>query len=335
MTGARSRPARGLLAAIYGPTSSGKTSVSVEMARRLEHDLDRQVIIISADSRQVYRHMDRGTSKTTPAQMRGIRHEMLDVADPVRKFELEEYARLARGHISDAFEAGHIPLIVGGTGVYVMALLKSWQVDRTGAARDSLRRDFPPSMVRDAYGMLRRLSRTEAAKVHPNNYEAVTNVLAALVAGDDKASPASSAAPRTLILGLDPGPHALADRVARTYDDQVRHGLLAEIQALNARYGLTAEYRRRGQESQNQVLHTHGYREYFDVAVEHGKDVTTLTEGDLTEVRGRVLDHIRRYTFRQRGWFRKLPEVRMITSADQGYPLVARALAHGRGNRPG
>lgn len=315
-----------LLAAVYGPTSSGKTSTSVEIARRLERDLDRKVIIISADSRQVYRYMDCGTSKTTPAQMHGIRHEMLDVAEPVRKFELEEYVRLARGHIRDAFEAGHIPLVVGGTGVYVMALLKSWQVNRIGAARDSLRRDFPPSMVRDAYDMLRRLSRAEAAKVHPNNYAAVTNALAAIVAGDDPASPATSRAPRTLVLGLDPGPRALAARVARTYDDQVRHGLFAEVLALDARYGLTAEYGRRGQESPNQVLHTHGYREYFDVAAEHGKAVTNLTEGELAQVRGRAVEHIRRHTFRQRGWFRKLPEVQMIRSVDEGYPLVAGAL---------
>src|ERR1700755_415900 len=109
---------RKLLLALYGPTSSGKTKLSVEFARRL----GREVVVISADSRQVYRYLDIGTSKTTPKEMQGIPHRMISVADPVRKFELEDYVRKAGQHIQDAFAAGQVPFIVGGTGVYVKAL---------------------------------------------------------------------------------------------------------------------------------------------------------------------------------------------------------------------
>ena len=97
-------------------------------------------MVISADSRQVYRYLDIGTSKTTAAEMRGIRHEMLDVTEPVRKLELEEYVRLASAHVADCHARGAVPFVVGGTGVYVRALLEGWAVDRVGAARAALRR---------------------------------------------------------------------------------------------------------------------------------------------------------------------------------------------------
>lgn len=319
-----------LLAALYGPTSSGKTALAVEVASRLESDLGHKVVIISADSRQVYRYMDIGTSKTTPEEMRGIPHEMLDVTEPVRKFELEEYARLARRHITDALAAGTVPFIVGGTGVYVKALLEGWELDQVGAVRSSLRRDFPPSMAEDAYAMLRRLDRQAAARVHPHNYTAVINALAARMAAEDRTVRPERSGLATVVLGLDPGPRALAERVARTYDDQLRRGLFGEILDLNDRYQLDTEMRRRGHDSPNQVLHTHGYREYFEVAAERGKNVSDLTEAERAEVGNRVVRHIRGYTGRQRTWFSKLPAARMVRSTGQAYHHLAQAMQANR-----
>jgi tRNA dimethylallyltransferase len=318
--------------ALYGPTSSGKTRLSVDLAERIGSALGREVVIISADSRQVYRYLDIGTSKTTAAEMRGIRHEMLDVTEPVRKLELEEYVRLASAVAAGCRRSGAVPFVVGGTGVYVKALLEDWSVesvDRVGQARSALRRDFPRALRADAYAMLRRLDRAAAARVHPNNYDAVINALATVMA-PARAAPRGAA---PLVLGLDPGQRALDERVARTYDDQVRRGLPGEVADLAARYDLDAEARRRGPapwpESPNQVLHTHGYREYFEVALEQGRPVRSLTEQDRADVRRRVVEHIRGYTRRQRTWFRKLPNVRLVRSADEAFPLVARLLRPG------
>jgi tRNA dimethylallyltransferase len=309
--------------ALYGPTSSGKTRLSVELAERIRRELGREVVVISADSRQVYRYLDIGTSKTTAAEMRGIRHEMLDVTEPVRKLELEEYLSQARWHVAACRDTGKLPLVVGGTGVYVKALLEGWSVDAVGQARSALRRDFPRAMAADAYAMLRRLDRAAASRVHPNNYDAVINALAAITTPDQ---PATCREVPPLVLGLDPGQRALDERVARTYDDQVRRGLPGEVADLAARYDLDAEARRDRHDSPNQVLHTHGYREYFEVAADRGKPVRTLSWPELAEVRSRVLDHIRGYTRRQRTWFRKLPGARLVRSADEAFPLVARAL---------
>jgi tRNA dimethylallyltransferase len=300
---------RKLLLALYGPTSSGKTKLSVEFAQRLGRD----VVVISADSRQVYRYLDIGTSKTTTEEMRGIPHRMISVADPVRKFELEDYVRQAGQHIQDAFAAGQVPFIVGGTGVYVKALLEGWEVDRSGAARTSLRRDFPKAMAADAYAMLRRLDRTAAARVHPNNYEAIINALAAAMA---PRADRRDGGVRTVVFGLSPEQRVLDQRVERTFDGQVSRGLLKEIEFLNARYDLD-ERGAAGHNRDNQVLHTHGYREYFEVAAERGKRVHQLTEPDLAEVRTRVLEHIRGYTRRQQSFLRKLPDVRVVRTAAQ------------------
>ncbi len=317
-----------LLAALYGPTSSGKTALSVAAARRIERDLGREVVIVSADSRQLYRYMDVGTSKTTVDQMGGIRHELIDVAEPSRKLELEEYVRLARDQISRALATGAIPFVVGGTGVYVGALLEGWEVDSVGASRASLRRDFPVSMTSDAYAMLRRLDRAAAARIHPNNHEAVINALAPIMAGGI-ARQGRPPSPALVALGVDPGPRAVDLRVERTYDDQVGRGLFDEVKALSERYGLDREVRARGRDSPNQVLHTHGYREYFEVALRHGKPVASLDPAELTEIRGQVIEHIRRHTRRQRGWFTKLAVDRLVTSPDQAFRAIARTLQAG------
>jgi tRNA dimethylallyltransferase len=310
-----------LLVALYGPTSSGKTALSIDLAERIERELGRRVIIISADSRQVYRYMDIGTSKTTKAEMRGIRHEMIDVLEPIRKLELEDYTRLARMHISKALDADDLPFVVGGTGVYVKALLEGWATEQTGAARNVLRRDFPRTMIRDAYATLRRLDPDTAARLHPNNYEAVINALARVIGGGQQERSRSQGV-RRLVLALDPGARTVDQRVAITYDEQVRRGLFGEILDLEQRYDLDRELRRRGPDATNQVLHTHGYREYFELALEKGKAVGELTDADLAEIRGRVLEHIRHYARRQRSFLTKLPRVHRIDSSGQAAALV-------------
>lgn len=319
-----------LLVALYGPTSAGKTALSIDLAERIERELGRQVLIVSADSRQVYRYMDIGTSKTTAAEMRGIRHAMIDVLEPIRKLELEEYTQLARQHISSAFGAGAVPLVVGGTGVYVKALLEGWATEQTGAARNALRRDFPHSMLTDAYAMLRRLDPDAAARVHPHNYEAVINALARLI-GDSTGEADSRPAVRSVALALDPGSDATDLGVTRTYDEQVRRGLFGEILELDRRYDLDRELRRRGPDATNQVLHTHGYREYFELAAEKGKAASQLSDADLAQVRSRVVAHIQQHARRQRSFIAKLPAAHRITSLSQAAALVIGRAVRGRG----
>lgn len=313
----RSPSQPGMLVALYGPTASGKTALSLDLAERLRDEYGMAPVIISADSRQVYRYMDIGTSKIGPADMRGIRHELIDVTEPVRKLELDAYVAQARGHIQACFAADELPIVVGGTAVYVKSLLEGWDVDGAAAARRALSKDFPPSMAADAYATLRRLDRAAAKRVHHNNYAGVINALAAAMSGGERASAAPGAVDVTqVVLGLDRPARDLDERVARTFDEQLERGLLDEVVDLAERYDLDAEMRRHGRRSANQVLHTHGYREFFQTAGERGKPVASLTADEVTHIRDQVITTIQTHTRRQRGAFRKMPGLTFVRTAD-------------------
>lgn len=315
------------LLALFGPTSSGKTGLSIELSLRLRDELGIETAVISADSRQVYRYMDIGTSKTRREQMRGVPHEMIDVTEPVAKLELEDYVQRARHRIEAQREQGRLPFVVGGTGVYVSALVAGWDVAGTADVRADLVRDFPRAAAADAHALLRRLDRAAASRVHQNNYEAIINALVVRMAqpGDSRRSGAPP-----VVLGLDPGHKALSRSIARTLDAQFAAGLHDEVVALAARYRLDAESQRRGRPGDNQVLRTHGYREFFAAAGRRGKRVSALDARELTTIRSDINDHVLAYSRRQRSWFDKLPGVRMVASADEALTVVRKALAQRR-----
>jgi tRNA dimethylallyltransferase len=317
-----------LLVALYGPTSAGKTAVSVDLCLRIRDELGLEPIVVSADSRQVYRYMDIGTSKTTPEEMRGIRHTMIDVTEPVRKLELETFVAEARQHMDASWASGGVPVIVGGTSVYVRSLLEGWEVDAVAEARNAVRRDFPRSMAEDAYAVLDRLDPKAAGKIHANNYNAIVNALAHAM-GNDPDHAESPVAARQVVLAVDRPATDIDRRVAATYDEQVRRGLRDEILGLDERYDVLAQYRRLGQKTPNQVVHTHGYTEWFDVALERGRPVENLTAEDLAEVRDRVVERIRTHTRRQRAAIPKLTGIKPVRGANDAFAAVTTALAAG------
>ena len=314
-----------LLIALYGPTSAGKTGVSIDLGLRIRDELGLEPTVVSADSRQVYRYMDIGTSKTTPEEMRGIPHTMIDVTEPVRKLELETFVAEARQHMDACWASGGVPMIVGGTSVYVRSLLEGGEVDAVAEARNAIRRDFPRSMAEDAYAVLDRLDPKAAGKIHANNYDAIVNALAHAM-GNDPDRAGTSVAARPVVLGVDRPAADIDRRVAATYDEQVRRGLRDEVLGLDERYDVLAQYRRLGQKSPNQVVHTHGYTEWFDVALDRGKPVDSLGEADLAEVRERVVERIRVHTRRQRSAIPKLTGVKMVRGAADAFAAVKAAL---------
>ena len=170
--------------AIYGPTSSGKTALSLDVCEAASGRGLRPVVL-NADSRQVYAGMDIGTSKIKPSEMRGFEHRLLDVAEPSSKLSLEAYAQMARDELASlAASEDALPVLVGGTGVYVQSVLDGWDLTGTGTLRRSLERDFPRSDVRGAYQVLARLAPGVARRVHPGNYEAILNALVRRMAGE-------------------------------------------------------------------------------------------------------------------------------------------------------
>src|SRR3990170_3502031 len=134
------------LIAIVGATATGKTALAVELARRLGGRAE----VIGADSRQVYRHMDIGTAKPLPGERAAVRHHLVDVVDPDEPFSLGQWLDMAREALEEIWSRGNQPLLVGGTGQYVWALLEGWRVPRVppdAALRPQMQSRPPEELV--------------------------------------------------------------------------------------------------------------------------------------------------------------------------------------------
>jgi tRNA dimethylallyltransferase len=296
-------PERRRAVAIYGPTSSGKTALSLDVCEAAS-ERGLRPVVLNADSRQVYAGMDIGTSKINPSQMRGFEHRLLDVAEPSSKLSLEAYAQMARDELASlAASEDALPVLVGGAGVYVQSVLEGWDLTGAGILRRSLERDFPRSDVKGAYHVLARLAPEAARRVHPNNYEAILNALVRRMA--DQASNQVATPFAFAVYGIDRGEVETDRRIETTLDTQIRHGLLEEIAELDRRYRLVDQAQQPGRR-RNVASQTHGYREFIRVAASTGKAIAELDGADLAAARVEALGHIWAYSRRQRSWFRKL-----------------------------
>ncbi|HTS97675.1 MAG TPA: hypothetical protein VMI33_13740 [Streptosporangiaceae bacterium] len=299
----RRLPGRRRAVAIYGPTSSGKTALSLDVCEAAS-GLGLRPVVLNADSRQVYAGLDIGTSKIKPSQTRGFEHRLLDVAEPSSKLSLEAFAQLARDELASlAASEDALPVLVGGTGVYVQSVVDGWDLTGTGTLRRSLEGDFPRSDAKGAYRVLARLAPEVARRVHPHNYEAILDALVRRMAGEARTEAATPFA--FAVYGVDPGEAETERRIEATLDAQIRDGLLREIAELDRRYRLVEQARRPGRRP-NVASQTHGYREFVRVAASTGKTIAELDGADLAAARAEALGHIRAYSRRQRSWFRKL-----------------------------
>jgi tRNA dimethylallyltransferase len=301
-------PGRRCAVAIYGPTSSGKTALSLDVCEAAS-ERGLRPVVLNADSRQVYVGMDIGTNKIKPSEMRGFEHRLLDLAEPSSKLSLEAYAQMARDELASlAASENVLPILVGGTGVYVKSILDGWDLTGTGTLRRSLERDLPRSDVDGAYHVLARLAPAVARRVHPGNYEAILNALVRRMAGE--ASNEVAAPFAFAVYGVDRGEAETDRRIETTLDAQIRDGLLEEIAELDRKYRLVERARRPGRR-RNVASQTHGYREFVRVAASTGKAIRELDGADLASARAEALGHIRAYSRRQRSWFRKLEASRV------------------------
>jgi len=304
---------------LFGPTSSGKTGLSLDLAARYDAQ-GRRPVVLNADSRQVYRYMDIGTSKIARTEMRGVEHRLLDIVEPTRPLPLERYAADARAVLEDLRGDGDaVPIVVGGTGTYVRAIVDGWDLAGTSTTRRDLEREFPRAEVGEAHRMLKRIAPQAAGVVSPRDYEGTLNALVRAM-HPDTGTTASGVS--WMVVAVDRKPADLARRVAATLDHQIQVGLYAEVKGLDERYGLAEQFERLGASASNQVLHTHGYREFFEYARSKGKALGKLTESDRSTVRDAALERIVAYTRRQRSWFKKLAHVQPPRGGDAAQWIV-------------
>ena len=217
---------------LTGPTAVGKTSLSIKLAKQING------AIISADSMQVYRHMDIGSAKIMPDEMHGIRHYLIDEFEPDEEFHVVKFAEKAKEYLNEIYNEGKIPIIVGGTGFYVQALLGDRPLADVDDITDeafvekwtTIAHEQGESVVRDA---LRELDPVSEARILPGQ---IRRLVRALLVSDHTGKPFSEQQPEpkrlydAYIIGLTTDRPVLYERINTRVDAMIANGLLEEAQ---------------------------------------------------------------------------------------------------------
>jgi len=214
---------------IVGPTAVGKTALSIRLGQAFGGE------VISADSRQVYRYMDIGTAKPTKAEQAALRHHLIDVIEPDGEITLAHYQRLAAQAIDDVWARGKLPMLVGGTGLYVRALLEGWTVPKVPPNK-ALRARLLQEADRDGHEALHaRLAAVDPATAEKIDARNVRRVIRALEVYSETGTPISALQQkrppdyRLLKIGLTRPRPALYARIDARIDRMMEQGLVKEV----------------------------------------------------------------------------------------------------------
>ena len=284
-------------AALVGTTASGKSALALAMARR-----DPGIELVSVDSMQVYRGMDIGTAKPTPAERAEVPHHLIDLSDPWEDFTAAAFQARFREALAGIEGRGHRALLVGGTGLYLRAVVDDLEIPgRFPDVRAELERDP------DTVGLHRRLQGLDAVaagRMEPTNRRRVLRALEVTVGSGRPFSaygPGLEAYPPTRfrLVGVELPDDVVLARITARYHDQLAAGFLDEVRRLLGHpRGLSRTAR--------QAL---GYREMLD----HVAGLASLDEALDLAVR-----RTRRFARRQRSWFRRDPRVTWLGADDPG-----------------
>lgn len=295
-----SRPPK--IIVIAGPTAAGKTALSIELARRFGGE------IVSADSRQVYRGMDIGTAKPTVEERNAVPHHLIDIKNPDEEYAVAEYKCDAIGAIRDILRRGRLPILSGGTGLYLDAVLRNLDIPSVKAdpaLRMKIEMEIREKGLEAVFRKLVALDPEAAYVVDPRNPRRVVRALeVALATGTPFTAQRKKNAPlfRALRIGLNPPGTALRERINARVEQMVRDGLLGEVETLVRSYGPACH-----------ALDAIGYREM----IRH-------LEGELMLARAVELIQLDtwHYARRQMTWFRRDKEIQWIRDPQETVPLV-------------
>jgi tRNA dimethylallyltransferase len=299
-----------LLLVILGPTASGKSALAIALARRFSGE------IVSCDSVAVYRHFDIGTAKPTQGDRAAVPHHLLDVAEPDAAFTAGEYSRQARDAIHQIARRGKLPIVVGGTGLYLRALLEGLfpGPQRSEQLRERLRERAAERGSAYLHGILNRLDAAAAKNIHANDAPKLIRAIEVCLASRGPMSDLWQQRGRDplrgfriLRIGLNPDRQQLYERINTRARQMFESGLVEETESLLSRYG--------GQKAT--ALDSLGY-----------KQAVQLVRGELTRdqaIAAAQQGH-RNYAKRQMTWFRREPEVAWLEGFGDDAAIVKQAV---------
>ncbi|WP_326569675.1 tRNA (adenosine(37)-N6)-dimethylallyltransferase MiaA [Amycolatopsis rhabdoformis] len=290
--------------AVVGPTATGKTALAVELALALGGE------VVNADALQLYRGMDLGTAKATEAERRGVPHHLLDVLDVTETASVAAYQRDARRVIEDLLAAGRVPVLTGGSGLYVQAVLDDLKFPGTDpAVRTRLEAEATERGTAVLYARLTEQDPVAATAILPTNTRRIVRALEVIeLTGEPFSANLPKPGPArysTVLIGVDREAAELDERVDLRVARMFEAGLVDEVRALEAR-GL-----REGKTASRAL----GYQQVL---------AEIDGEGDFTAAAAATAQATRRFVRRQRSWFRRDKRIQWFDGASPD--LAARVL---------
>lgn len=291
------------LIVLTGPTAVGKTELSIQLAKRVNGE------IISADSMQVYRHMDIGSAKIRPEEMQGIPHHLIDILEPDEEFHVVRFQEYAKKYIRQIQERGHIPILTGGTGFYIQAVL--YDIDFTETTGDSAYRRQLEELAKERgasylHQKLREVDPASADSIHANNVKRVIRALEYYRATGEPISRHNeqerekpSPYQFTYFVLNDTRSH-LYERIDRRVDQMLKEGLIDEVRCLKG-MGFTRDM---------VSMQGLGYKEILDYL----EGIYTLEEAVYILKRD-----TRHFAKRQLTWFKRERDVDWISKESYAY----------------
>ncbi|NLT47946.1 MAG: tRNA (adenosine(37)-N6)-dimethylallyltransferase MiaA [Clostridiales bacterium] len=290
---------KGKIVVIIGPTAVGKTKYAIHVAQKLDGE------ILSADSMQVYRHMNIGSAKPTEEELAMVRHHLIGEVDPQDEWTAAEYQKEAKRRIDQMFLRGKLPIICGGTGLYVNSLI--YDMDFSTAKEDeSLRNEL--QLLADSIGgqalheRLKKVDPTAAERIHPNNIKKMIRAIeVAETAG--KGIPAFDGVFEKegdydcIMIGLNMNRQVLYNRIEQRVDAMIEAGLVDEVRMLLGQ-GLTED---------DNSMKGIGYKELIGFL---------KSEYSLEEAVKRIKQNSRNYAKRQMTWFRRYKDIKWFDLTD-------------------
>lgn len=286
------------LVVILGPTAVGKTAMSIQLAKRFSGE------IISGDSMQIYRGMDIGTAKITKEEMEGIPHHLIDIKNPDESFSAYEFQQLVRRKITEITTQNSLPMIVGGTGLYIQSVIYDYQfIDDScdDSIRNKLYKRFEDEGIEPLFAELKKIDPQAAENIHPNNERRVIRALEIYYTTGETMTERKEKQQRELLydvvlIGLTMDRDVLYKRINKRVDLMVEQGLVEEAKSFYDK-GL------RNVQSTQAI----GYKELFD-----------YFDGNITldEAINQIKKNTRHFAKRQLTWFRNKMDVNWFDMTD-------------------
>ena len=278
------------LLVLLGPTASGKTDLSIRLAKALDTE------IISGDSMLVYRGFDIGSAKPTLEEMAGVRHHMIDILPPDASFNLMDFLQRAKKIITELNQRGKIPLLVGGTGLYIQSLLEGYELN--SQSEDTAYRHYLEKLAEEkgreyVHGMLAKVNPEAAARLHINDFRRIIRALEVHHLGGEQLSQKKSRefVYDCYVAGLTWQRDKLYDRINQRVNIMVSQGLQQEISNL-LKAGVAPEA---------QAMKGIGYKELLPVLAG--------SEADMQQAIAKIQQNSRHFAKRQLTWYRRMPYI--------------------------